>query len=101
MLKKVLSNKAIISGIIIIFLFILFINIILIVVMFFELEFDPRYRLASSLLEHWFGTDVFCRDVFSRVFTGARVSLAVGLSFSFLTGIFGIIMGLYSVYYSF
>ncbi|MEL4356353.1 MULTISPECIES: dipeptide/oligopeptide/nickel ABC transporter permease/ATP-binding protein [unclassified Luteococcus] len=30
--------------------------------------------------EHWFGTDVIGRDVFSRVATGARYSLMIGLA---------------------
>jgi len=101
MLKKVLSNKAIMSGIIILGLLILFSIIGPIVAKFSPLEIDPSNRLQAPSKEHWFGTDDFGRDVFSRVATGARVSLAVGLSVSLLTGIFGIIMGLYSAYYSF
>lgn len=101
MLKKVLSNKAIMSGIIILGLLILFSIIGPIVAKFSPLEIDPSNRLQAPSKEHWFGTDDFGRDVFSRVATGARVSLAVGLSVSLLTGVFGIIMGLYSAYYSF
>lgn len=101
MLKKVLSNNAIMSGIIILGLLILFSIIGPIVAKFSPLEIDPSNRLQAPSKEHWFGTDDFGRDVFSRVATGARVSLAVGLSVSLLTGIFGIIMGLYSAYYSF
>lgn len=101
MLKKVLSNKAIMSGIIILGLLILFSIIGPIVAKFSPLAIDPSNRLQAPSKEHWFGTDDFGRDVFSRVATGARVSLAVGLSVSLLTGVFGIIMGLYSAYYSF
>lgn len=101
MVKKILSNNAVISGVIILGLLILFSLFGPIIAKFSPLEIDPSNRLQAPSKEHWFGTDDFGRDVFSRVATGARVSLAVGLSVSVLTGIFGIIMGLYSAYYSF
>src|SRR6185295_18728140 len=38
---------------------------------------DEQFRPPS--LNHWFGTDVHGRDVFSRVLYGARISLVVGI----------------------
>ncbi len=54
-----------------------------------------RFQKPSS--EHWFGTDEFGRDIFSRVVNGARISIASGLA-SVAIGlsigtIFGIIAG--------
>jgi peptide/nickel transport system permease protein len=40
---------------------------------------DLRHRRASPSLSHLFGTDIFGRDVLSRITWGARVSLQVGL----------------------
>jgi peptide/nickel transport system permease protein len=37
-----------------------------------------RFQKPSS--DHWFGTDEFGRDVFSRVVNGARISIASGLA---------------------
>lgn len=39
---------------------------------------DISVRLQPPGPEHWFGTDQFGRDVFSRVINGARVSLSIG-----------------------
>ncbi len=40
----------------------------------------PINRLKWPSAEHWFGTDMLGRDVYSRTVYGARVSLAVGIS---------------------
>ena len=46
--------------------------------------FDPEAidfsaMLASPGAEHWFGTDQYGRDVFSRIVYGSRTALAVGI----------------------
>ncbi len=42
---------------------------------------------------HWFGTDMFGRDIFVRVLYGARISLAVGFLASFINLFIGVIYG--------
>lgn len=61
--------------------------------------FDPyklsiMNRLQAPGAAHWFGTDDFGRDVFSRVIHGGRLSLLVGFMVVLLAGVLGIALGL-------
>ena len=65
---------------------------------------DPtRIDLASRLLppsaEHWLGTDVQGRDVWSRLVYGARVSLTVGLVSQGIALALGLTLGLVAGFY--
>lgn len=42
---------------------------------------------------HWFGTDPLGRDMFSRVWYGARISLFIGLAAAFIDLVVGVIWG--------
>jgi peptide/nickel transport system permease protein len=54
----------------------------------------PIQRLQWPSAEHWFGTDMLGRDVYSRTIYGARVSLTVGLSVALLSTALGLLIGL-------
>ncbi|WP_400163854.1 ABC transporter permease [Brevibacillus sp. TJ4] len=43
--------------------------------------------------EHWFGTDDLGRDIFERIWYGARISLQVGLTAALIDLIIGVIWG--------
>jgi len=57
---------------------------------------SPATRLQPMSAEHWFGTDRFGRDMYSRVLYGGRVSLIVGLSVATLSTLIGLCIGLAS-----
>jgi glutathione transport system permease protein len=61
----------------------------------------PDYAsvLAGPSLEHPAGTDVFGRDILSRIIWGARVSLSVGFVSVFLGGLVGVALGLASGFF--
>lgn len=63
--------------------------------------FSNNFKVANQTpsLEHWFGTDQFGRDIFVRVFYGARISLAVGFSASILNLVIGVLYGGISGYF--
>ena len=50
-------------------------------------------RLAPISAEHWFGCDLFGRDIFSRVMVGARYSLGMGLLTVVISLAFGALLG--------
>lgn len=53
----------------------------------------------SSKGFHLLGTDLLGRDILSRIFFGARVSLVVGLSAVFMAGVIGTILGILAGYF--
>lgn len=50
-------------------------------------------RLAPISAEHWFGCDLFGRDLFSRVIVGARYSLGMGIATVVISLVFGTLLG--------
>jgi peptide/nickel transport system permease protein len=56
----------------------------------------PARRTRVPSAEHWFGTDMLGRDLYSRVVYGARVSLTVGFSVAILASVVGLAIGLFS-----
>ena len=66
--------------------------------------FDPAaqelsLRLVGPTASHWFGLDELGRDVLSRVLTGARISLLVGLIVVSVSSIVGTVMGAVAGYF--
>jgi peptide/nickel transport system permease protein len=52
-----------------------------------------RLRFHPPSSGFWFGTDMFGRDIFTRVLYGARVSLFVGFAVSVISGLCGALLG--------
>jgi peptide/nickel transport system permease protein len=80
--------------------------VILIIIVFFALAADViadynEMAIKQNILErlkppsrgHWFGTDGFGRDTFSRVIHGSRVSLSIGLLAVGFSVIIGSVLG--------
>jgi peptide/nickel transport system permease protein len=66
--------------------------------------FDPLTTDYAAMLQapswsHWFGTDSFGRDVFTRILYGARTALWIGFASSLLGATLGAIIGVASAYF--
>lgn len=59
---------------------------------------DIANKFQSPSWEHWFGTDNFGRDYFTRALYGGRVSLTVGFAAMFVTICIGTTIGIFSGY---
>jgi peptide/nickel transport system permease protein len=60
---------------------------------------DLRASLSPPNSDHWFGTDDFGRDIFTRVLYGGRISLTVGLIALAIGAGLGTLIGLVSGFY--
>ena len=66
--------------------------------------YDPAEQIPNASLQppsrqYLFGTDVYGRDMFSRVLYGGRISLSIGLVSVAIAASVGVILGLLSGYY--
>ena len=66
-------------------------------------SYDPEKqvlseRLLSLSLKHWWGTDQYGRDIFTRCVYGCRVSLSVGIISQLIATIIGYFMGVTAGY---
>ncbi|WP_346891227.1 ABC transporter permease [uncultured Roseibium sp.] len=58
------------------------------------LALNPALRIKPPSPEHFFGTDMLGRDLWSRVLYGTRVSLIVGFSVAMLATAIGALLGM-------
>jgi ABC-type dipeptide/oligopeptide/nickel transport system permease subunit len=65
----------------------------------------PGYGLTSATsyappsAEHWFGTDIFGRDVLQRAIQGTRIAMSIGLITSFIAIPIGVFLGALGGYF--
>ncbi len=62
-----------------------------------SLDYEHVDSPPSAL--HWFGTDTLGRDLWARVWMGARVSLSIGILAAGLNSLLGVVLGGLSGYY--
>lgn len=62
-------------------------------------EYNYTSIMQGPTAAHWFGTDEFGRDLFSRIICGTGISLSVGLFSVTIAAIVGTVLGLLGGYY--
>lgn len=58
---------------------------------YYDIDLEMTNQPPSSV--HWFGTDDLGRDIFTRIWYGARISLLVGFTAAFIDLIIGLLWG--------
>lgn len=67
-------------------------------------HYDPdrinlREDYQAPNAKHWFGTDEYGRDYFTRIVWAGRVSLGIGFAFTLISLTIGVILGIAAGYY--
>lgn len=97
--RRLKKNKLAFTGLIIICLYVL---LAIFAPIFSPHAYDAQDVKAISQLpsaEHWFGTDHLGRDLFTRVWMGARVSLTIGFLATIINTLLGCVLGGLSGYF--
>ncbi|MCL2401244.1 MAG: ABC transporter permease [Oscillospiraceae bacterium] len=98
-LRRLYKNPHVVVGATIMLIFILMAILAPILAPYDPFEQVPARRLLPPGSEHFMGTDNLGRDILSRLIFGARVTLLLSFSATFVGGALGTLLGLVSGYY--
>lgn len=98
--QRLLKNKSSVISLV-------FLIIVVLLAIFADVLFDKSLittqrvdiRIQPPSLEHWFGTDVYGRDIFTRMVYGSRVSLTIGIVTMALGMLIGGLLGACAAYF--
>jgi ABC-type dipeptide/oligopeptide/nickel transport system permease subunit len=97
--RRISKNKMAAIGAFIV-LFIVVIALLAPVISPYEPDAQDLYSsLNGPSKEHWFGTDIYGRDILSRVIWGARISLSISSLAVFLSILIGVFLGAIAAYF--
>ena len=97
--SRLVRNPGTLTGLILLGLLVLVALLAPVITSYDPVELAPRDRLQAPSLTHFFGTDAFGRDVFTRVIYGGRVSLQIGFIAVGIASLLGVTFGLLAGYY--
>lgn len=97
--RRLRRNKLAVAGMIVILLFIFMAIFADVIAPYGMDDQDYTNRLSPPSSQHWFGTDNFGRDIFSRIIYASRVSLPIGIACSVTSLIAGGFIGICAAYF--
>lgn len=98
-LERLLHNRGALLGLVILLALILAAIFAPLITHYPPVQLNPLDRLKPPSLVHWFGTDAFGQDVYTRVIYGGRISLQVGFIAVIIAVLIGVPLGLVAGYY--
>lgn len=97
--RLLISRRIVLVALIVVVVFILAAVFAPFITRYDPVKNDMSASLQGPSAEHWLGTDLQGRDVFTRLVYGTRASLIVGVCTVVISGILGSILGLVSGYF--
>ena len=94
-----LTKPALVIGLVIVILVIIMALFPQWIAPYDPIETNTLLQNAPPSAEHWFGTDFYGRDIFSRVIWGARIDLLIGVLGVVVPFVVGGLIGLLAGYY--
>lgn len=98
-MKQFSRNKMALAGLIILLLMVLMAIFAPVLAPYDYAAIDPIHANQPPSAAHWFGTDIYGRDILSRIIYGARYSLGIGVGSGLLGVVVGIIFGAIAGYF--
>lgn len=98
-LRRFLKNKNAVLGLIFIIILIICSLVPSLIAPYGFDDQNLQEKFISPNGQHWFGTDDYGRDIFSRVIYGARISLTIGVVSVAISSVLGTALGCISGYY--
>ncbi|MCA9834106.1 MAG: ABC transporter permease [Thermomicrobiales bacterium] len=97
--QVLLKQKLALIGLIIIVFFLLMALFGPMLAQYTPTEMDPMNSRQAPSSAHWFGTDEFGRDIFTRLLYGARISFQVGVISVSIAAAIGVVLGMIAGYF--
>ncbi len=97
--RRIKQNKIAFTGLIIILVYVVLAIFGPMISKYGYTEIDSSRMNQFVSSEHWFGTDELGRDLWTRIWRGARVSLSIGFIATILNTVIGGLVGGISGYY--
>ncbi len=98
-MRSIFKNKQIVIGGTILFMILLLVILAPVITNGDYSGVDLRNKNTAPCAEHFFGTDAYGRDVWTRILYGGRISLSVAVCAALLAAVCGTLIGCITAYY--